>query len=789
MKSLPLFTVLALLAFSDHGSAAPADSGFAKVAPVLKEFCVGCHGGVKPKADLALDTLGPDFARNGDAWKSVLDRLADGSMPPKGKPRPTAEQHRMVTDWATAGLAAHQARRAAAEGRARLRRLNRIEYRNTLRDLLGVEVDIDTLPEDGSAGGFDNVDAALDLSSTLLERYLETADAALDAVFVKGPKPESTTKHIDLVPLAKQEINPTRRLPRFGVGTVIREEDVVFFSEGQPDKILLDTRATVAGVYRFRIATHAVNRDNLTFLVYAGNYGTGVNSLTTRLVGAYDVGAKPAVVEFTARLGPKEAIRIAPHGMPNLYAKPDADYKGLGMAVKWVEREGPIVDAWPPAPTTRLLGGIDLGKGSLADAEMILRRFAPRAFRRTVTDAELAPYFALVKSRLDKGYTLDAALKVGLKAILCSPDFLYLSITPGRLNDFDLATRLSFFLWSSTPDDTLFDLAAKGQLGKSEALREQVERMLKSPKAHAFTENFTGQWLSLRNLKATNPDKKLYPDFDDLLELSMLQETHLFFEEILKGNRSVLEFVHSDWTMLNERLAQLYGIPGITGYSFRKVPLPPGSHRGGVMTQAAVLKVTANGTNTSPVVRGAWVLDRVLGTPAPPPPKDVPAIEPDIRGATTLREQLTRHKQIASCAACHARIDPLGNALENFDVIGGWRENYRVDARQPGKRLMVQTGKGRPAPVGVGKKVEAGDELPSGQKFTDVDGLKKLILDNPDQFARGLTEKLLLYATGHQLEIADRPVVDTIVTAVRQKQYGFRTLIHELVQSPTFRSK
>jgi mono/diheme cytochrome c family protein len=791
MKSASALFALALLASVPASACgAPTDSGFAAtVAPVLKEYCVGCHGGAKPKADLALDTLSPDFARNGDAWKSVLDRLADGSMPPKGKPRPTADQRKAVTEWVTAGLAAHQTQRAATEGRARLRRLNRIEYANTLRDLLGALVDIDTLPEDGSAAGFDNVDAGLDLSATLLERYLETADDALAAVFVKGPKPESTTKHIDLVPLAKQETTGARRVPRLGLGTVIRENDVVFFSEGQPEKIILDTRTTVAGVYKFRIACQAVNRDSLTFLVYAGNYGFGVNSLTTRLIGAYDVSDRPTVVELTARLGPKESIRIAPHGMPNLYAKPEADYKGLGMAVKWVEREGPIVDAWPPASTTRLLGNVDLAKGKLADAETILRRFAPRAFRRTVADAELAPYFALVKSRLDKGYTFEAALKVGLEAVLCSPDFLFLSIAPGKLNDFDLASRLSYFLWSTTPDDTLFDLAAKGQLGKPEVLRGQVERMLQSPKARAFTENFTGQWLSLRNLKATNPDRKLYPDFDDLLELSMPQETYLFFEEVLKGDRSVLEFVHSDWSMLNERLAQLYGIPGITGSSLRKVELPPGSHRGGVITQAAVLKVTANGTNTSPVVRGAWVLDRILGTPAPPPPKDVPAIEPDIRGATTLREQLARHKQIESCAACHAKIDPPGNALENFDVIGGWRENYRVDPRQPGKRLMVLTGRGLKAPVGLGKKVEAADELPGRGKFADVDGLKKLILEDPDQFARGLTEKLLVYATGHRLELADRPVVEKMVADLRAKRYGFRTLIHELVQSPTFRSK
>ena len=269
----------------------------------------------------------------------------------------------------------------------------------------------------------------------------------------------------------------------------------------------------------------------------------------------------------------------------------------------------------------------------------------------------------------------------------------------------------------------------------------------------------------------------------------MPRETYLFFEEILKDDRSVLEFVHSDWSMLNERLATLYGIPDVAGSAFRKVQLPAGSHRGGVLTQAAVLKVTANGTNTSPVVRGAWVLDHILGTPPPPPPKDVPAIEPDIRGAKTIREQLAKHRQIESCASCHKKIDPPGNALENFDVIGGWREFYRTIPGGGRKQVKITTAKGRSHGVGKGPNVDAADELSGGRKFADIDGFKKLLLDDPDQFARGLTEKLLVYATGHGLEFADREVVANILADVQPKNYGFRTLIHTIVQSPTFRSK
>ena len=757
---------------------------------VLQTYCVRCHGGEKPKADLKLEGIGADFGQAA-LWTTLLERVSEGSMPPDDQPQPTAEERRVLVEWIGAGLSARQRQQALADGRARLRRLNRIEYANTLRDLLGAEIDLDLLPEDGVAGGFDNVDAALDLSATLMERYLETADQALDAVLAVGAKPVAATKRIDLIAMAKQEYTAGgKRQTRFGLGTVIRDNDIVFYSEGQPDKIIQDTRVAAAGVYRFRIAAQAVNRPDLTFLIYAGNYGFGVNTLQTRVIGAYDVSDQPGVVEFTAKLEPKESIRISPYGLPNLYAVPAADFAGPGLALKWIEQEGPLVETWPPAPATRLLGEVDLATGQQADAEAILRRFAPRAFRRPVTDAELQPFLGLVQSRLSKGYSFAAALRVGLKGLLCSPDFLYLSARPGKLNDFDLATRLSYFLWSTTPDDELLSAAAKGELSGDAALQAQVERMLGDPRARAFTENFTGQWLSLRNLKATVPDKKLYPDFDELLELSMPQETHRFFDELLAKDGSILQFVDSDWSMLNERLAALYGIAGVSGSQIRRVELPAGSHRGGVLTQAAVLKVTANGTNTSPVVRGAWVLDRILGTPSPPPPKDVPAIEPDIRGATTIREQLAKHRSIASCASCHARIDPAGNALENFDVIGGWREKYRTDPQTSGgKRLMVLTGRGRTAPVGQGKPVEAADELPGGQKFTDIDGLKKLILADPDQFARGLTAKLLVYATGHPLEFADRATASEIVAQVGPRGYGFRSLIHAVVQSPTFRNK
>ncbi len=783
-----------LFASSDNEPGFAGEAGdreFTKdVAPVLKTYCVGCHSGDEPKAGLALDVLGTDFAEHVETWNAVRERLADRTMPPKGKPQPTADERRVVAMWVEAELTSDAKRQTAMHGRARLRRLSRVEYVNTMRDLLGAEIDPERLPEDGIASGFDNVDAALDISAALLESYLETIDIALDAVLVRGPAPESTTRRIDLVSLAKQLTKTNRPMPRFGISTRIREDEIVFFSAAMASKPVIDAKASESGLYRFRISANSIHTGReMTLLIYTGNYGRGVQGLFTRPVVLLDIPEERTVVEFTVPLALSETIRLVPHGMPNVYDEVADDYAGPGLAAQWIEVQGPITDAWPPKPTARLLGDVDLDTATLADAQDILRRFATRAFRRPVDDSELTVYVDLLKSRLANGYSIEAALRVGLKAVLCSPSFIYLYATPGELDDFQLATRLSYFLWSTMPDDALLESASRGELNRPDVLRQQVERMLSDPRSHAFTENFVGQWLSLRNLMATIPDKKLYPDFDEFLQFSMPLETYGFFEEILRENRPVLEFWNADWSLLNERLATLYGVPDVRGSAFRKVSLPADSHRGGVLTQAAVLKVTANGTNTSPVVRGAWVLDHLLGDPAPPPPKDVPAIEPDIRGAKTMREQLAKHRQIDSCATCHTKIDPIGNALENFDVIGGWREFYRVVPEISRTKVKIPNSLGREVGVGQGLPVDAADELSDGRKFTNVDELKRLVLTDAEPLARAMTEKLLVYATGHRLEFADRETVTAILTAAKQSDYGFRTLIHELVQSPVFRNQ
>jgi hypothetical protein len=334
------------------------------------------------------------------------------------------------------------------------------------------------------------------------------------------------------------------------------------------------------------------------------------------------------------------------------------------------------------------------------------------------------------------------------------------------------------------PDEELLTLAHQQKLNTPATLRQQVERMLKDPKTAAFTENFAGQWLGLRGIDATTPDPTLYPEFDDILKVAMTREPLLFFEEVLKNDLSLTSFVASDFTMLNSRLALHYGIPGVEGLEFRKVVLPPESHRGGVLTMASVLKVTANGTTTSPILRGAWVLDRILGTPPPKPTVEVEAVEPDIRGATTIRNQLARHRQSAECASCHIKIDPPGFALESFDVTGGWREHYRkINEGEPvtinGRRVRYLNG---PA-------VDAADELPDGRRFQNIDEYKQLLLADKEQLAHALAEKLLTYATGAAPTTADQPGIEAIVGNIRDKDYGFRSLVHEIVQSPIFQSK
>ncbi len=440
----------------------------------------------------------------------------------------------------------------------------------------------------------------------------------------------------------------------------------------------------------------------------------------------------------------------------------------------------------------------------------LLQKFALSAFRRPVSGEELEPYRAIVEAELNRGAKFDDALIAGYKALLCSPDFLMIGLESGvkqtaRLGDYALASRLSFFLWNSLPDATLLDLAAKGELSKPATLAAQVTRLLADPRSDRFVEHFLDEWLELKKIDFTTPDPNLYPEYDPWLQDSMLAETRASFRHLLTENRSVREVIASDSVIINQRLAELYGIREVTGADLREVKLPTGSPRGGFLTQAAVLKVTANGTATSPVLRGVWVLERILGTPRQLPPPNVPAIEPDATGAVTIRQMIETHRADPTCASCHAKMDPPGLALENFDAIGGWRDNYRL-AGQP-KKVRVGTGKeakmvDEPSievvadaarrnrvKIRLGSKVDATGTLADGRRFDDINGLRALLLQDEDALARNVARQLMIYATGAGIRFSDRAAIDHIVNKTKPTQYGLRSIVQEVVASDLFQMK
>jgi len=803
------------------------------------QHCEKCHSGTEPKGDFDLKSLAPDFSdkKTRGHWLAVLDQLQSGDMPPEDKPRPPADDLKAVMEWIQQSATKADAQNGEKPGRVVMRRLNRAEYANTVRDLLGVEVDLaDLLPPDTSTNGFDNNAESLHTSSYLLRSYLDAADRVLDEAIVNESKPWQVKKRFHI----KDESSVKRP------GSVYRflEDGVAIFAVWESANIrvtMWNFRSPFRGKYRFRISAYGFQSQGkpVKFHVTAGTFKEVTEE---RLLDYYSVPAdKPTEIEFTAQLEPENRIRIIADDLPAtppMVEKVGADkYDGPGLVVQWVDAEGPLMDSWPPASHVALFGDLEqkkmpkeddpdwrevVSQNPLPDAERILRQFARRAFRRPVLEEDIQPILARVRQRLEAGYTFEQAVRVGLKAVLVSPQFLFFredaAQEGGKLVDFALASRLSYFLWSSMPDEELFRLAADQKLHQPEVLRQQVERLLKDPKAAAFTREFTGQWLSLRAIDATMPDRTLYPEYDDSLKSAMLKETNLFFNEVLTQDLPLTSFVASDFTFLNERLAKHYGLmepyqaemrrledketmgqsdrekpdhsdvslspPLLVSLSNRliKVPLPAGSHRGGVMTMGSVLKVTANGTTTSPVLRGSWVLERILGTPPAKPPVDVEAIEPDIRGATTIREQLAKHRDVEACAGCHKKIDPPGFALESFDVIGGWREHYRSltnngERDSQGRRV-------RPGPP-----VDPADVLTDGRRFRDIDEFKQLLLTDKDQLARNLAEKLLAYATGAEPTPLDRPQIESIIQRTRENKNGFRSLIHEIVQSSLFQTK
>jgi hypothetical protein len=558
---------------------------------------------------------------------------------------------------------------------------------------------------------------------------------------------------------------------------------------------------------------------------------------TIRRLGAFDLTPEVAVNELEVDLQANDSLvtdaarfyRSRPTGYQGGFTNPLAQPDGApAVAFRWMEVEGPLDDAATTAGYRLLFGDLPMqrveagqpgvaieaagppgrggrggraGPGSrevkvevvsrdvAADSERLLRAFVQRAYRRPVEEADVRLFLGLIKQRREAGLGFAGSMLAGYTAVLASPAYVYVDEQPGRLDDYALATRLALFLWNTPPDAELRSLAARGELHRPEVLRKQAERLLADAKSERFISAFLDYWLELRKMEDTSPSTTLYNDYylDDSLTEAAVDETHLFFGELIRRDLPARNVVDSDFTFLNERLARHYGVAGVEGVALRPVALPPGSPRGGLMTQASVLKVTANGTTTSPVLRGKWIMERIVGYDMPLPPAAVPAVEPDIRGAVTIRQQLDKHRADESCAACHRKIDPPGFALENFDVLGGWRERYRATALDAAP--AVGFGKnGWPFAFYFAQPVDPSGSF-NGRAFADVKDFKRLLLEDETQLARNVVRQLSIFATGAPIRFADGEKIERILQETKSGGYGVRSLIHGLVQSELFLNK
>lgn len=874
MRKLTVLATLLVL----HGLALPVLAEDTTAA-FFKRHCIECHNAETQEAALDLTSLShdlddPDHFRR---WTKIHDRIAAGEMPPAGAEQPeSAARAKFVKSLSESLLTAEEAH---AVNVPHLRRLTRAEYENTIRDLFdmpGIALS-GNLPADGSAHGFDKHPEALDISHVNVQKYLESADHILDYAIATRPQPPVIQKRrISLV-------------NRGGfVAHVVMNGDGLLLKNGQPDpefppaaeQAHLDQGAherwgsfrngATVGLFRHEDesfnpyysehvaiypALYRVRTSMWSFGWDKGKMTPGRGTETGRLsvvqltgdgrggqhpsyvLGYFDAPAdKPLEHELMVWLNHNEILgfntaSLAPAA--NYYKKKRAlEFTGPGIAVDWLDIEGPLYETWPPQSHQVLFGDLPLaefkaaehpgvypprrgrpkqiGAGMnrpdpepgiwtvhsqepLADADRLLASFLPKLFRRPVSDAVRAQYVAIVQDRLTAGDCFELAMRAAYRRALVAPDFLYhielgsSDETKGTeaIDDYALACRLAFFLWNSAPDAELTRHAAAGDLRTPEVLHREVERLLQDPRSERFVQDFVGQWLRLREIAANDPDRKLYPEFNPYLQDSMVAETRAYFRELLDQDLDATHLVKSPFVLINQKLATHYGIDDVRGSAIRRVPLPEGCPRGGFLTQASILKITANGTTTSPVPRGAFVMDRLLGQPPEPPPSNVAAIEPDVRGTTTIRDQLAKHREHAVCASCHSRLDPPGFALESFDVIGGFRERYR------------SIGEGDPAPRGsidpfigisfrLGPTVYAAGQLPDGREFQGIRDYQNLIAADPTRLLHNLASQFAVYATGRTVRFGDRAALDEVVERTESHGGGIRTLLHELIASPLF---
>ncbi len=769
---------------------------------LIDASCIRCHD-AETKTPLNMEELDYDLA-NLDSFRQLVriyDRVRDREMPPRSEPRPK----RALLNPALGSLksALLEANLTARQNqRVTMRRLTRLEYEYTLKDMLGIHDNLGIkLPPESLSGSFDTVAVEQRISPIHMRTYLEVADMALDSAIHLGRRPEIETRYIDYTDSLHLEKFYKRKF-LYGGNFVKRLDDgAAYFMI--TDWIMRTDRNGLfigyPGMYNIKTEVYAYQaRSPVTMIFTLNNYREGEMSM----LGSLDLfpNEDARKVEYTAYLRPYDffyptGINMA--GSPkghHIHGAEDGarTYDGEGIAVKYISVEGPLYNTWPPQITRNLLTGLDfferdsprypgeepgvydvkLSKDPIEHVSDIVARFASLAFRRPLEDGEVETFACLAEPTIAEGRTFADAARVPLLAILTSPHFLYHAGEPGVLDDFALASRLSYFLWKSMPDEELMHQAREGRLSDPEVLAKQVDRLLDDEKSMRFVKDFLGQMLRLREISATTPDTKFY-QYDDVLHHAIIDETELFFAELVKQDLPVSNLIDSDFTFLNRRLAEHYGIPGVLGQNMRKVMLPEDSPRGGVLTQASILKITANGSLTSPVKRGNFVVTNLLGQPPNPPPASVTFDEPDTRGSTNVREALDKHRDMEICASCHNHIDPAGFALESFGPVGAFRTKYR------------ETGKGR----GSGPEVDASGLTEHGQPFGGIQDFKNLLLEEEDEIARHLVSQLVIYSTGGEIEFADREELSKLIEQTSDSGYPVRSIIHSVVQSNLFRSK
>ena len=789
----------------------------------LEQNCLRCHGSQKQKADRRFDTLPEQIKTLDDLerYQEIVDQLNLGNMPPEDEPQPSLEKRASMIAHLTRRLARTRTELSGSGRHSVLRRINSWEYRQTIGDLLGINIDVwnpaEDFPEEIRVHGFDNNGAGLVTSGRLMDHYFDAAEEAIQRATHFGPRPLSG-RYTQQTPFYFKG-NEARDLPklfqtgrfRFIPETPYTDLYGRHYRGGHIGFLPLFRKGGVShsGTYTIRVRAAAVGRfhdygkalgdfrngDPLVMEIAAvdrrgsvtstGNVSKMISLARIELTNAeprwfqWDVymeaGYEPEVRFRNGPLAAKRMVRVLttqaadkPEFKPFIGMKAGIEkghgvlkaYKGPRLRIWEINVEGPHVDVWPSIGHRALYG--DLAPENLNQRTITqrLEAFAGKAFRRPPVDGELDPILQLVADKLKEGLAPLQAFQLGAQAILCSPGFLYLNLGEGELNEFALASRLSYFLWASPPDEILLALARTGKLRSG--LSSQVERMLADPKSGRFVTHFVRQWLDLDNIGTMPPSANFLEYYRDNLETAMRGETETFFRHVLDQNLPPREFLAADYSFLNRELALHYGIEGVQGNNLQRVSLK-GSRRGGLIGQGAFLTASANGVDTSPVVRGIYVLEKILGYTPPPPPPDVAVLEPDIRGAVSVREQLIKHREIATCAECHRKIDPLGFALENFDAIGGWRDRYDRNL-----------------------KVDPSGKLPGGKAFSTNAEFRKLIIGQEKTFTRCLSTKLLTYAVGRKLNSSDRPSIDGIIKGMTGRNKGLRDLIQAIVASESF---